>query len=92
VGQARAQARTCHRRPAVSARESQQSGIRRRAGKAKAHRQRHASQPPAEETVTVNPNQITTERHREVGPVHVGHQFWLRLGLDEILKQHGLGR
>jgi transposase len=57
--------------------------------KAKAQRQRHASQPPAEETITVNPDQITTERHREAGPVHVGHQFWLRLGLDEILEQHG---
>jgi hypothetical protein len=43
--------------------------------KAKAHRQRHASQPPAEETVTVNPNQITSERHREAGPVHVGHRM-----------------
>jgi hypothetical protein len=21
--------------------------------------------------------------------VHVGHQFWLRLGLDEVLEQHG---
>jgi len=57
--------------------------------KAKAQR---ASQPPAEQsaTITVDPGQITTERHREAGPVHVGHQFWLRLGLDEILEQHGL--
>jgi transposase len=58
--------------------------------KAKAQRQRHASQPPAEETITVNPDQITTERHREAGPVHVGHQFWLRLDLDQILEAHGL--
>jgi hypothetical protein len=28
---------------------------------------------------------ITTERHREAGTVHVGSQFWRRLGLDEIL-------
>ena len=57
--------------------------------KAKAHRQRH--EPPAEQSasITVDPDQITTERHREAGPVHVGHQFWLRLGLDEILEQHG---
>ena len=45
--------------------------------KAKAQR---ASQPPAEQsaTITVDPGQITTERHREAGPVHVGHQFWPR--------------
>ena len=53
--------------------------------KAKAQRQRHASHPSAEETIAVNPSRITTERHREAGPMHVGHQFWLRLGLDEIL-------
>jgi transposase len=58
--------------------------------KAKAQRQRHAAQPSAEETITVNPGKVTTERHREAGPVHVGHQFWLRLGLDEILKENGL--
>jgi transposase len=60
--------------------------------KAKAQRRRHASQAPAEETITVNPNQITTERHREAGSVHVGHQFWLRLGLDEILEAHGVAK
>src|SRR5271157_5189724 len=35
--------------------------------------------------IKVDPTRVTTERHREAGPVHVGHQFWRRLGLDDIL-------
>ena len=30
------------------------------------------------------------EQCREAGPVHVGHQMWERLGLDQILSQAGL--
>jgi Transposase DDE domain len=40
--------------------------------------------------ITVDPKLITTERHREAGTVHVGYQFWRRLGLAEILEQQGL--
>jgi hypothetical protein len=36
--------------------------------------------------IKVDPTRVATERHREVGPVHVGHQFWRRLGLDDILR------
>jgi transposase len=36
--------------------------------------------------IKVDPGRVTTERHREAGPVHVGHQFWLRLELDRILR------
>ena len=36
--------------------------------------------------IKVDPGRVTTELHREAGPVHVGHQFWLRLGLDRILR------
>ena len=36
-------------------------------------------------------DQVRTEESREAGPVHVGYQFWLRLGLDGILAQAGLG-
>ena len=35
-------------------------------------------------------DQVRTEESREAGPVHVGYQFWLRLGLDDILAQAGL--
>jgi transposase len=40
--------------------------------------------------VTVHADEVTTERHREAGSVHVGHQFWKRLGLDDILSEVGL--
>ncbi|HKM81191.1 MAG TPA: IS1634 family transposase [Candidatus Acidoferrum sp.] len=40
--------------------------------------------------IKVDPSRVTTERHREAGPVHVGHQFWQRLGLDRILRDCGL--
>jgi hypothetical protein len=35
--------------------------------------------------IKVDPSRVSTERHREAGPVHVGHQFWQRLDLDRIL-------
>lgn len=40
--------------------------------------------------ITVDPKLITTELHREAGTVHVGYQFWRRIGLDEMLEQQGL--
>src|ERR1700704_480097 len=36
--------------------------------------------------IKVDPSRVTTEQHREAGPVHVGYQFWQRLGLDRILR------
>ena len=36
--------------------------------------------------IKVDPTRVATARHREAGPVHVGHQFWHRLGLDDILR------
>jgi transposase len=41
--------------------------------------------------LAVHVDQVRTEESREAGPVHVGYQFWLRLGLDSILAQAGLG-
>lgn len=40
--------------------------------------------------VAVHTDQVTTEDHREAGPVHVGHQLWQKLGLDDVLAQAGL--
>ncbi|MBO0758290.1 MAG: IS1634 family transposase [Bradyrhizobiaceae bacterium] len=40
--------------------------------------------------IKVDPSRVTTEQHREAGPVHVGYQFWQRLGLDQILQDCGL--
>ncbi|MBV8132923.1 MAG: IS1634 family transposase, partial [Alphaproteobacteria bacterium] len=42
------------------------------------------------ECIAVDPRQVSTEHHREAGPVHVGSQFWNRLGLGEILSAVGL--
>src|SRR5438067_9815933 len=56
-----------------------------------------SAQPPSLATVSssdllaVYVDQVRTEESREAGPVHVGYQFWLRLGLDGILTQAGLG-
>jgi len=36
--------------------------------------------------IEVDPARVATERHREAGPVHVGHQFWQHLELDRILR------
>jgi len=33
---------------------------------------------------------VRCEQSREAGPVHVGYQFWQRLGLEEILQKAGL--
>ncbi len=43
-----------------------------------------------DEIVAVRVNEIGTEQHREAGAVHVGYQFWKRLGFDEILAELGL--
>jgi transposase len=40
--------------------------------------------------VGVDVDRVKTEEHREVGPVHVGHQIWQQLGLDKILLGAGL--
>jgi len=40
--------------------------------------------------IAVDPAGVATEAHREAGPVHVGVQFWQRLGLDAILRDCGL--
>src|SRR5262249_13265803 len=42
------------------------------------------------EHITIDPKLITTERHREAGTVHVGYEFWKRVGLEDILKAQGL--
>ena len=39
-----------------------------------------------EERIGVHADRVQVEHPREAGPIHVGHQFWKRLGLDEILR------
>lgn len=58
-------------------------------------RQKASAKPPRrrqrdDDLVAVHTDRVTTEESREAGPVHVGHEFWKRLGLDEILREVGL--
>jgi len=43
-----------------------------------------------DEYIAVDPRRVTTEHHREAGPVHVGYQFWKRLGMGDILTELGM--
>jgi transposase len=48
--------------------------------------------PPAHpdgDLIAVHADRIALTRVRSAGPVHVGFQFWKRLGLDAILRRHG---
>ena len=53
--------------------------------------QRKAKQESSEsqELVEVDTKKVETEDHREGGSVHVGYQFWNKLGFPEILKDAG---
>ena len=43
-----------------------------------------------QDLVSVHTDQLRQEEAREAGPVHVGHQMWLRLGIDDALLEVGL--
>ena len=43
-----------------------------------------------QDLVSVHTDRVSQEKSREAGPVHVGHQMWQRLGLDDILEETGL--
>jgi len=52
---------------------------------------RRAPRPGADDdVVAVHTDDVQTEEGREAGPVHVGHQLWRALTLDEILARAGL--
>jgi hypothetical protein len=44
----------------------------------------------ASDIVSVYTDRVSVEEAREAGPVHVGHQMWLRLGMGAILREAGL--
>jgi transposase len=60
----------------------------------KAGRKKRGTTPPVENfsgsTVTVDASKIEIELAREAGPVHVGHQLWIQLGINSILQEAGL--
>jgi len=41
-------------------------------------------------TITVDTDEVQVEQAREAGPVHVGHQLWRQLGMNDILQSAGL--
>jgi transposase len=53
-------------------------------------RKKRSASAPSGPMVKVDTDQVGMEEARSAGAVHVGHQIWERLGLDEILKQAGL--
>jgi transposase len=42
--------------------------------------------------LSIDTERIEIEEHREAGPVHVGHQIWQQLDLEEILGRAGLSK
>jgi transposase len=49
-----------------------------------------APPPPADgDLIAVHADRVAMTHVRSAGPVHVGFQFWKRLGLDAILHRHG---
>jgi transposase len=67
----------------------------RRRGRPPARPRAVLAQPPVAAAteggfIAVDPRRVSTEQHREAGPVHVGCQFWNRLALGDILSDLGL--
>lgn len=58
--------------------------------KARRGRPRRAAEAADAGLIAVDPAKVTSERHREAGPVHAGLQIWRRLGLDGILGEAGI--
>lgn len=40
--------------------------------------------------VAIHTDHVAVEEPREAGPVHVGHQMWKKLGVDQVLARAGL--
>lgn len=54
--------------------------------------QRPAERPArgTSDLVAIHTDHVTVEEAREAGPVHVGHQMWKKLGVDNALARAGL--
>lgn len=64
--------------------------VRRRRARQKAAAKPRRRRKGDNDLVAVHTDRVTTEESREAGPVHVGHEFWKRSGLDGILRTVGL--
>ena len=75
----------------VTASDSQVEALAEKVRRTRGVRTKQTEAPPvACPTLAVNTEQVTVEEAREAGSVHVGHQLWRQLGLNEILAGAGL--
>ena len=63
--------------------------VRDRRTQSSPHRAETSSEPAPNDLVAVHTERVSAVHHRSAGPVHVGFQFWKRLGLDAILQHLG---
>jgi len=63
--------------------------VKEQQGKQGPKARRKARQKKEDDLVAVHTDRVSTELHREAGPVHVGYHFWKKMGIDEILKEIG---
>mgnify|MGYP001813883803 CR=1 FL=1 len=75
--------------------DAEVEAIVRKVRERRAREQGAPEQPPdnggeEDDLVAVHTDQVAMERLRCAGPVHVGYQFWKRLGLDDIVQDAGL--
>lgn len=75
----------------LPAADPQVEALAEKVRRARGVRTKQAEAPPvACPTLAVDTEQVTVEEAREAGSLHVGHQMWQQLGLNEILAGAGL--
>ena len=90
LGLARKMGAALHGQLSLQGQDAETEALAQRAGKRKKRPQRCAGDFPQGEPLAIDPDRVETEKHREAGPVHVGHQIWKQLGVGEILRRAGL--
>jgi transposase len=63
------------------------SKIRSRQGRKGTFKEQKQGSEKEEELIAIETSKVSTEEHREAGNVHVGYEYWKRLGIDESLKE-----
>ena len=75
----------------LPAADPQVEALAEKVRRARGVRTKQAAAPPvAGPRLAVDTEQVTVEEAREAGSLHVGHQMWQQLGLNEILAGAGL--
>jgi transposase len=76
----------------LQSQEAETESLVRRARKGRQRPRRSEDISGQSGILAIDTDRIETEEHREAGPVHVGHQIWQQLGLEEILGRAGLSK